>query len=707
MSALMRAALAATTMGLVACGGGGGGNSSDPSIVGSANERPAYVRGTIDSKTFNGTTDDLLTAGLGKAGLAGAAPAVVNTTAPTVAELRRLAIYNNYRALVDIAANGGYGTLYGPNVAADGTVGTGSGMIAGEEHIAYADDGTGRQNVTMMVQIPSTFSTAAPCIIAAPSSGSRGVYGAIGTAGEWGLKRGCAVAYTDKGNGNGGHDLGANGVNLMLGQRAEANAAGANSQFTANLTAAELAAFNGAFPNRWAYKHAHSQQNPEADWGRDTLRAIEFAFYMINQTRGNIAGDNTRVRTFVPANTLVIASSVSNGAGASLAAAEQDTQGLIDGVAVAEPQVVLNAPAGVTIRRGANAVPSHSRPLLDYFTIANLYQPCATVAPALAGTPGIAFVNATLAGDRCAALAARGLVTGSSAVEQGTDALNRLLQAGWEAESIPFQASHYAFATLSVTLTYANAFARASVRDNLCGYSFGATPVAGVPPPLAAAAAAQLFGTGNGVPPTSGINIVNNNSVGGAAVDAASVSPSTRKLDYNIDGAVCLRELYTSPSNPTAIAVRANIDAIKRNGNLRGKPGIIVHGRSDTLVIVNHTSRPYYALNKIADANSRLTYVEVTNAQHFDAFIGNALLAGYDTRLVPLHRYFNQAMDLMYNHLRSGEPLPPSQVVRTTPRGGTPGAAPLITTANVPPIAATPAAGDMITFSNNTLTIPD
>ena len=41
---------------------------------------------------------------------------------PTVAELRRLAIYNNYRALVDIAANGGYGTLYGPNVDADGTV---------------------------------------------------------------------------------------------------------------------------------------------------------------------------------------------------------------------------------------------------------------------------------------------------------------------------------------------------------------------------------------------------------------------------------------------------------------------------------------------------------------------------------------------------------------------------------------------------------
>ena len=30
------------------------------------------------------------------------------------------------------------------------------------------------------------------------------------------------------------------------------------------------------------------------------------------------------------------------------------------------------------------------------------------------------------------------------------------------------------------------------------------------------------------------------------------------------------------------------------------------------------------------------------------------LLAGYDTRLVPLHRYFVQAMDLMWSHLKSG-----------------------------------------------------
>ena len=102
-----------------------------------------------------------------------------------------------------------------------------------------------------------------------------------------------------------------------------------------------------------------------------------------------------------------------------------------------------------------------------------------------------------------------------------------------------------------------------------------------------------------------------------------------------------------------------------------------------------------------------LSYIELTNAQHFDAFLGNALLAGYDTRFVPLHVYFNQAMDRMWAHLTQNVPLPPSQVVRTIPRGGTPGAAPPITAANVPPISSTPAAGDLITFSGTTVTIPD
>ena len=64
------------------------------------------------------------------------------TVVPRVYELRRQAIYNNYRALVDITTNGGYGVLYGPNVDGAGTVTAGEGRIAGDEYIAFADDGT-------------------------------------------------------------------------------------------------------------------------------------------------------------------------------------------------------------------------------------------------------------------------------------------------------------------------------------------------------------------------------------------------------------------------------------------------------------------------------------------------------------------------------------------------------------------------------------
>lgn len=123
---------------------------------------------------------------------------------------------------------------------------------------------------------------------------------------------------------------------------------------------------------------------------------------------------------------------------------------------------------------------------------------------------------------------------------------------------------------------------------------------------------------------------------------------------------------------------------------------------------LNHASRAYFAKNQSGGYKARNTrYIEVTNAQHFDSFIALGLFLGYDTRYIPLHVYFNRAMDGMWAHLTSGTPLPPSQVVRTVPRGGVSGAAPALTAANVPPIQAHPAAGDVISFSGNTLTIPD
>ncbi len=110
----------------------------------------------------------------------------------------------------------------------------------------------------------------------------------------------------------------------------------------------------------------------------------------------------------------------------------------------------------------------------------------------------------------------------------------------------------------------------------------------------------------------------------------------------------------------------------------------------------------------IEGAASKLSYIEVTNAQHFDTFIGlPTLLGGYDSRYIPLHVYLFRALDAVYANLKNGTALPPSQVVRTVPRGGTPGAAPAITAANVPPIAATPTAANAIAYSSGTVTIPE
>lgn len=276
------------------------------------NVKPAYL-GTVAQTTYDGLSNDLLTAGLGKTGLAAAvAPAYADPLNPTAAELRRNAIHTNYRAMLDMTAAGGYGTLYGPNVDANGVAGSGEGKIAGAEYIAYADDGSGRQNVTLMVQVPASFDKNNPCVVTATASGSRGVYGGIST-GEWGLKRGCAVAYSDKGTGAAPHDLANDTVPRIDGTRTASGAAGAAAALRADLSASDLSAFNAATPNRFAFKHAHSQQNPEKDWGRSTLRAAEFALWVLNERYADQDSSGARLRKYKAGNTLVIASSISNG----------------------------------------------------------------------------------------------------------------------------------------------------------------------------------------------------------------------------------------------------------------------------------------------------------------------------------------------------------------------------------------------------------
>ncbi|WOD16600.1 D-(-)-3-hydroxybutyrate oligomer hydrolase [Paraburkholderia kirstenboschensis] len=679
-------------LGVSACHGGDDGPPPQANVL------PSFIAGTVKTQSYDGNSDDLLTAGLGKTGLAAAtAPAIANAAQPTAAELRRLAIWSNYRALVDMTSNGGYGRFWGPNVDVNGNDTLGEGKIAGKEYLAFADDGSGKQNVSVLVQIPASFNADQPCIVTATSSGSRGVYGAISAAGEWGLKRGCAVAYTDKGSGNGAHELSTNRVTLIDGTLQDASAAGNASLFTANLGNTNLGTYNSQFPNRYAFKHAHSQQNPEQDWGKNTLQAIQFAYWALNDSYGTLNGSTRTVR-YKPGSITTIAASVSNGGGASLAAAEQDTSGLITAVVVGEPQINVRVPSQVSVSQGGVPVGAFGKPLADYMTLANLLEPCAALAPAATGAPYLTALplatTTAIRTARCATLAANGVIAGTDTVTQATNALALLHQNGYETDSDLLHAPMWdSQAVPAVAVTYANAYARASVSANLCNFSFGttnSTGAAGVTP--AVSPMPTVFGNGNGVPPTNGINLVYNAGTAGAFDHRLAT------VDASYTGAACLRTLWTNGGLTTSV------EAIKVNANLHGKPTIIVQGRADALVPINHASRPYVATNQLLEGGaSKLSFYEITNGQHFDAFLS---VAGFDTRFVPLHYYNIQALNLMWSHLKSGTPLPPSQVVHTVPRGGAPGAALPLSVANLPAIATNPG-GNAITVSNGALNVPN
>ncbi|MEQ9547123.1 MAG: 3-hydroxybutyrate oligomer hydrolase family protein [Marinobacter sp.] len=93
----MRRLLLGTLIGAIGAAPAAGNEGKPP-----FNTLPEFISSDIRQAWYDGLTDDLLTAGLGADGLASATPpAFDDALNPTPAELRRLAIYNNYRALVD------------------------------------------------------------------------------------------------------------------------------------------------------------------------------------------------------------------------------------------------------------------------------------------------------------------------------------------------------------------------------------------------------------------------------------------------------------------------------------------------------------------------------------------------------------------------------------------------------------------------------
>lgn len=581
MNAAKRLLPVLLTTGLAAC-----------ATVQAPSDMPAVPAFDFERSSDHRGADDLLTSGLGLDGLRSMVPpAFADPARPAPAELRRRALWSNWRGIADLSPGGGYGDLYG-SVA----------QVPGREFHAYAMVPGARHPHRVMAQVPDGFDHARRCLVVAASSGSRGIYGAIAVGGAWGLPRGCAVAYTDKGAGSDYFDA---DVDLAIG--ADGTVGGAGPAFRPELAGSASGV---------AFKHAHSRDNPEADWGRHVEQAARFGLHALSRAFPDRA-------PFEPGNTRIIAVGISNGGGAVLRAAEDADW--LDAVVAGEPNIHV---AG-------------ARPLYDVATEAALLMPCAL--PAL-GLPAMPYVPA-----RCAALRAAGLVSGGDLQAQHASALAQLRASGWSDAALRAGAISVGFDLWrAVAAGYAQAYGRRAVDQPLCGYGYGAIDAQGVARPATELERAAWWSDASGIPPGAGVGLFD-----ALADDGA---------DPAWPGLRCLRALWQGDDDASR-QVRESIAATRASPPRAGLPVLVVHGLDDGLVPVFHTSAPYVAAARAAGRDIR--YWQVQHAQHFDAFLG---LPAYASAYVPLLPYVYAALDLVDGYLSGQVPLPGDALVPARPR---------------------------------------
>lgn len=528
--------------------------------------------------------DDLLSAGLGRDALLNPiAPAMSDAAHPTAAELRRRTLYANWRGIADL-----YGTVTAiPN-------------MPGREFHAYAQLPGAKQPHRVLAQIPDAFDATKRCLIVTASSGSRGVYGAIGSVSYYGLPRGCAVVHTDKGTGTGFFDVAVGEGVQADGTRA---ARGADLEFDPGTLAV-------AGETRVAIKHAHSSDNPEADWGRHVLQAARFGLHALNDAFPGQA-------PFTAANTRIIAFGLSNGGGAVLRAGELDAEGLLDGVVAAAPNISV----------------SGSRHLFELSIEAALYQPCALLALPDAPIFLPEAAHQAVASARCASLRAAGWIEGDTPAAQAESGLAKLRANGWRDQSLHLAGLQTGFDLWrAVAALYAQSYARATPDAPVCGYTFAQRDAMG-PPRLATAAERALWWSdASGIAPTAGVGLVD--------------GLATAVADPSWSGLICLHALLDG-DDAIAQQVRASIAATRASAQTR-VPTVIVHGDHDSIIPVEFSSRPYLAAARTNAAQIALW--EVANAQHFDAFVALPKLVG----MRPLLPQAYAAMDALIAHLDGG-----------------------------------------------------
>jgi hydroxybutyrate-dimer hydrolase len=553
--------------------------------------------------------DDLLSAGLGLDGIRGPAPLPADPTAPTASELRRLAIHTNWRGIADLSPLGGFGTVYGSVPA-----------VPGREYSALARVPGARHPHRVLAQVPDAFDHDKRCLIVAPASGSRGVHGAIALAGAFGLPRGCAIAYTDKGAGTDYFDFASDsGVRLdgTRGKRGEGLA------FEPDASAGDMPLM--------AMKHAHSGDHPEADWGRHTLQAAQFGLAALDRAFPEHA-------PFTPDNTVIVAAAVSNGAGAVLRALEQDGDGMFDAALAAAPNITVDG------------VP----PLYEVATLAAMYQVCLLADDDFRAAVPLGNANPLVAAGaalRCQSLQGAGLLSPGTPAEAAAEARQKLINLGFGESPLRQAAVNTAFDLWrAVGVTYASAYLRRGPADMPCDFALAAVDGAGQPRIATPAERALWWANTAGVAPAAEIGIV----------DRRFALP-----DPFLPGVQCLRALWEGGSAESE-ALHAAIDATRASARLPAIPVLIVHGSADGLVPVEFTSRPYVAAAR-AHGSVGLAYWEIANVQHFDAFMA---APEFQRDYLPLMPYVVAGLERLFAHLFEGAPAPGDAAIAAAPRPG-------------------------------------
>ena len=340
-------------------------------------------------------------------------------------------------------------------------------------------------------------------------------------------------------------------------------------------------------------------------------------------------------KAFSYASTHVIAVGVSNGGGAVLRAAELKDKWL-DGVVAISPNLWSEKSGG--------------RALYDIATDAALWMPCALNAitfdkeffarPAGAKSPAGAI--------RCASLKTLGWLKTTTAAEQAEEALVHLQQQGWANTALAAGAMSTSFDLWrAVAVTYASSYARTGASAMPCGFSFHALGNDGKPRAPTLAEKSAWLSDASGIPPGAGVSLVD--------TLAQATAPA-------LPGLLCLRNL-SDGKDKAALATKASINATGAQLPSAKLPIILIHGIDDGLIPEAFGSTPYVAWAK---KNGRdIHHFRVSNAQHFDGFLGLPVLGA---RYVPLMPYAYRGLDAMWAHIAENKTLPDDADIDTTPR---------------------------------------